>query len=164
MCGRSRLVDLSIYRWVRRNLRDPRFDRQILLLLLIVAMQMVRMWLAELFPEALFQSEFARMGGKGSRWVCPAAVVVIPLKIWNAIRIERKHEEQRRLLVEARLDALQRQINPHFLFNTLNSIASLVRSRPELAREMIVRLPNILRMLLKDHEAYVPFREELAIH
>ena len=86
----------------------------------------------------------------------------IPLKIWNQIRIERKLEEQTRLLLEARLDALQRQINPHFLFNTLNSITSLVRSKPELAREMIVKLANILRILLKDREAFVPFAEELA--
>ena len=93
---------------------------------------------------------------------CAPVVVGIPLKIWNAIRIERKLEEQGRLLLEARLDALQRQINPHFLFNTLNSITSLVRSKPELAREMIVKLANILRVLLKDREAFVPFREELA--
>jgi two-component system LytT family sensor kinase len=66
------------------------------------------------------------------------------------------------MLMEARLDALQRQINPHFLFNTLNSITSLVRSKPELAREMIVKLANILRALLKDREAFVPFSDELA--
>jgi two-component system LytT family sensor kinase len=89
-------------------------------------------------------------------------VVGIPLKIWNQIRIEQKLEEQTRLLLEAKLDALQRQINPHFLFNTLNSITSLVRSKPELAREMIVKLANILRILLKDREAFVPFSEELA--
>jgi two-component system LytT family sensor kinase len=64
--------------------------------------------------------------------------------------------------MEARLDALQRQINPHFLFNTLNTITSLVRSQPELAREMIVKLANILRELLKEREAFVPFAEELA--
>ena len=92
---------------------------------------------------------------------CAPVVVGIPLKIWNAVRIERKLEEQSRLLLEARLDALQRQINPHFLFNTLNSIASLVRSRPELAREMIVKLGNILRALLHDREAFVPLGEEL---
>jgi two-component system LytT family sensor kinase len=95
--------------------------------------------------------------------ICLAAPVVvgIPLKVWNAIRNERKLEEQGRLLMEARLDALQRQINPHFLFNTLNSISSLVRSQPELAREMIVKLASILRMLLKDREAFVALREEL---
>ena len=88
-------------------------------------------------------------------------VVGIALKVWNALRVEMSLEEQKRLLLEARLDALQRQINPHFLFNTLNSVASLVRSQPELAREMTVKLANILRALLKDHDAYVPLREEL---
>ena len=82
--------------------------------------------------------------------------------MWNALRIELKLEEQKRLLLEARLDALQRQINPHFLFNTLNSIAALVRSQPELAREMTVKLANILRALLKDHDTYVPLRDELS--
>ena len=89
-------------------------------------------------------------------------MVGIALKVWNALRIELKLEEQKRLLLEARLDALQRQINPHFLFNTLNSIASLVRVKPELAREMTVKLANILRALLKDHDTYVPLREELS--
>ncbi|MGC9157589.1 MAG: sensor histidine kinase, partial [Terracidiphilus sp.] len=87
--------------------------------------------------------------------------VGIALKVWNALRLEMKIEEQNRLLLEARLDALQRQINPHFLFNTLNSIASLVRRKPELAREMTVKLANILRALLKDHDTYVPLSEEL---
>jgi two-component system LytT family sensor kinase len=78
------------------------------------------------------------------------------------VRIERKLEEQSRLLLEARLDALQRQINPHFLFNTLNSIASLARLRPEMAREMTVKLANILRALLKDHDTYISLRDELS--
>ena len=63
--------------------------------------------------------------------------------------------------LKARLDALQRQINPHFLFNTLNSIASLVRMKPEMARQMTVKLANILRALLKDHDTFVPLRDEL---
>jgi two-component system LytT family sensor kinase len=57
---------------------------------------------------------------------------------------------------------LQRQINPHFLFNTLNSIASLVRVRPEMARTMTVKLANILRALLKEHDSYVPLSQELS--
>jgi len=94
-------------------------------------------------------------------WLAAPISVGIALKVWNTLRIEMKLEEQKRLLLEARLDALQRQINPHFLFNTLNSIASLVRKKPELAREMIVKLSNILRALLKDHESSVPLSDEL---
>jgi two-component system LytT family sensor kinase len=94
-------------------------------------------------------------------WLAAPINVGIALKVWNALRVEMSLEEQKRLLLEARLDALQRQINPHFLFNTLNSVASLVRSQPELARTMITKLANILRALLKDHDAFVPLREEL---
>ena len=50
--------------------------------------------------------------------------VVLPLKIWNNTRNENKLEEQQRLLTQARLQALTSQINPHFLFNTLNSVSS----------------------------------------
>jgi two-component system LytT family sensor kinase len=158
----SPMIDLSIYRWVTRNLRRPHLDRQILFLVLITAVQFATSMLGRFYPRRFFELN------SGS-WlvelaICAAAPIVvgIPLKIWNAIRIERKLEEQARLLLEARLDALTRQINPHFLFNTLNSITSLVRVKPELAREMIVKLANILRVLLKDREAFVPFSEEMA--
>ncbi len=158
----SPMIDLSIYRWVTRNLRRPHLDRQVILLVLIAGMQFCTSMISRFRPRRYFDLH-------SDEWwvqllICASAPVVvgIPLKIWNAIRIERRLEEQERLLLEARLDALQRQINPHFLFNTLNSITSLVRSQPELAREMIVKLAHILRVLLKDREAFVPFREELA--
>ncbi|MDP9038051.1 MAG: histidine kinase [Acidobacteriota bacterium] len=158
----SPLIDLSLYQWVTRNLPRPHFDRQILLLLVITAIQFGASLLSRAYPRRFFALH-------SGYWlvelaICAAAPVVvgIPLKIWNAVRIERKLEQQSRLLMEARLDALQRQINPHFLFNTLNSITSLVRSQPELAREMIVKLANILRVLLKDREAFLPFSDELA--
>jgi two-component system LytT family sensor kinase len=157
----SPFVDLSIYRWIRRNLMRPRLDRQILLLMLILGMQVMRNWISHLYPRRLFALH-------SNSWllflaicICAPMVVGIPLKIWNAIRIERKLVEQERLLMDARLDALQRQINPHFLFNTLNSIASLVRFRPELARELIVKLASILRVLLQDRDDLMPLREEL---
>ncbi|MFZ2024569.1 MAG: histidine kinase [Terracidiphilus sp.] len=154
-------IDLSLYRWIRRNLKKPRVDRQILLLVLIAAMEMIRDWIAHIFPHRLFALVSEQIWLQAL--VCLAAPinVGIALKVWNALRVEMSLEEQKRLLLEARLDALQRQINPHFLFNTLNSVAALVRSQPELAREMTVKLANILRALLKDHDAYVPLREEL---
>jgi two-component system LytT family sensor kinase len=154
-------IDLSLYRWVRRNLIKPRIDRQFLMLFLIVAAEACRDWLAHAFPHRLFALLASQPWLQVLVWLCAPIGVGIALKVWNALRIERKLEEQNRLLLEARLDALQRQINPHFLFNTLNSIASLVRMKPELAREMTVKLANILRALLKDHDTYVPLREEL---
>jgi two-component system LytT family sensor kinase len=158
----SPLVDLSLYRWIRRTLLRPRIDRQILLLVLIIAMEVLREWTSRMSHRRLFALVSDSWLIRLAIWTCAAMVVGIPLKIWNAIRIEQSLEEQKRLLLEARLDALQRQINPHFLFNTLNSIASLVRFRPEQARELIVKLANILRKMLHEHDAFVPFRDELA--
>jgi two-component system LytT family sensor kinase len=158
----SPFVDLSLYRWVRRTLLRPRIDRQILLLVLIVAMEILREWTNRMSHGRLFALVSDSWIIRIAIWTCAAMVVGIPLKIWNAVRIEQSLEEQKRLLLEARLDALQRQINPHFLFNTLNSIASLVRFRPEQARELIVKLANILRKMLSEHDAFVPFREEIA--
>ncbi|MFT4112006.1 sensor histidine kinase [Silvibacterium sp.] len=158
----SPFVDLSIYRWIRRNLRRPRFDPQILLMLLIIGMEVGREWIARAYPRWLFSLHPPSWGARLAIWFVAPVVVGIPLKVWNAIRTERSLEEQKRLVLEARLDALQRQINPHFLFNTLNSIASLVRFRPEQARELIVKLANILRALLRDHDSYILLREELS--
>ena len=61
----------------------------------------------------------------------------------------------------AQLRALRYQINPHFLFNTLTSISSLIRSKPETARMLIVKLSGLLRRLLRSQEHFVTLREEL---
>lgn len=155
-------IDLSLYRWVRRNLRHPRVDRQFLMLFGIVAAEACRTWIAAAAPRRLFALVASQWWMQVLVWITAPIVVGIAIKVWNALRIERKLEEQNRLLLEARLDALQRQINPHFLFNTLNSIASLVRIQPELAREMTVKLANILRALLKEHDTFVPLSTELS--
>jgi two-component system LytT family sensor kinase len=87
--------------------------------------------------------------------------VAIPIKIWNSARIEHRLQEQEKLLMATRLDALASQINPHFLFNTLTSISSLIRSQPETARTLIVKLSGLLRRLLRSQEHFATLREEL---
>jgi len=154
-------IDLSLYRWIRRNLRQPRIDRQFLMLFMIVVLEIVRESLRQAYPGRLFALRSNSWGLQVLVWLTAPVVVGIALKVWNALRLELKLKAQERLLLEARLDALQRQINPHFLFNTLNSIASLVRVKPEMARTMTVKLANILRALLKEHDSYVPLSQEL---
>ena len=160
--GFTPFIDLSLYRWIRRNLRQPRVDRQFLMLILIIAMEMARESLAREYPGRLWAVNPEPWGLRALVWLSAPVVVGISLKVWSTLRLELKLEEQKRLLLEARLDALQRQINPHFLFNTLNSIASLVRVKPEMARTMTVKLANILRALLKEHDSYVPLSQELS--
>src|SRR3989441_4456405 len=87
--------------------------------------------------------------------------VAAPLKIWNNTRIEMNLERHQQLLLKARMDALSSQINPHFLFNTLNTVTALIRFDPDSARGVVLRLSNILRRLLRKHETFVPLREEL---
>jgi two-component system LytT family sensor kinase len=65
-------------------------------------------------------------------------------------------------LVEAQLQSLQRQLHPHFLFNTLNTISGLMRSDVEAADRMMDRLGDLLRMALGTSSIQeVPLREEL---
>ena len=87
--------------------------------------------------------------------------VAVPIKIWNNTRIEMNLEQHQQLLLKARMDALSAQINPHFLFNTLNTVSSLIRYDPDLARGVVLKLSNILRRLLRKHETFVPLQEEL---
>jgi two-component system LytT family sensor kinase len=95
-------------------------------------------------------------------YVTTVISIGVTLKVWNNTRNEWKLEEQQRLLMQARLRNLASQINPHFLFNTLNSISSLIRSNQNTARELVVKLSTILRRLLRQQDAFTPLRDELA--
>jgi LytS/YehU family sensor histidine kinase len=67
-------------------------------------------------------------------------------------------------LAEAQLDALRTQLNPHFLFNTLNAISTLVESDPRGVRRMIARLSELLRHTLEPNdEQEIPLERELAL-
>src|ERR1700734_2771176 len=87
--------------------------------------------------------------------------VAMVIKIWNNTRIQMNLEQNQQLLLRARMDALTSQINPHFLFNTLNTVSSLIRFDPDMARGVVLKLSNILRRVLRKHETFVPLREEL---
>src|SRR2546422_6506857 len=158
----SPFIDLSVYRWIRRNLPRPRlFDWQFMFFVTIVALRFVHAELTHFFPRTTFSLESPIPWVEAVIYAASATVIGIELKIFNSVRTQIKLEEQERLLLQARMEALQNQINPHFLFNTLNSVSSLVRFDPDTARELIIKLANILRRLLSSSDAFVPLREEL---
>jgi two-component system, LytTR family, sensor kinase len=157
----SPFIDLSIYRWIRRNLPKPRFDWQIMFFGTILALRFLHTELANVRPHITFSLESSNLWVEVLIYATSIMVIGTELKIWNSVRIQIKLEEQERLLLNARMEALQNQINPHFLFNTLNSVSSLVRFDPDTAREMIIKLANILRRLLNSGEAFVPLHEEM---
>jgi two-component system, LytTR family, sensor kinase len=86
-------------------------------------------------------------------------VVVALLLGWQYARL---YVDAERRLEHAQLERLKSQLQPHFLFNTLNSISVLVRENPAAAQQMIVRLSDLLRLAIDTRDAQlVTLREEL---
>jgi len=158
----SPFIDQSIFRLIRRNLPRPRlFDWQVMFFMTIVGLRFVQTELWRAFPHSIFSIEsIENLWVWGLIYAASVAAIGIELKVFNSVRIQIKLEEQERLLLHARMESLQNQINPHFLFNTLNSISSLVRFDPDTARDVIFKLATILRRLLNTSEAFAPLRDE----
>jgi two-component system LytT family sensor kinase len=108
----------------------------------------------------------------------PLLVKTLPYSLvvyWAVVSVQhvvayqrRAHERERRAaeleqrLTAARLQALQMQLNPHFLFNTLNAVASLMHSDVDAADRVLIRLSELLRRALDTRDRQeVPLREEL---
>ncbi len=73
-------------------------------------------------------------------------------------------ERARKLAAEARLRSLESRIHPHFLFNTLNSISSLIAVNPARAEQVVGRLAALLRASLDtSNQPLIPLRQELAM-
>jgi two-component system LytT family sensor kinase len=154
---------LNIPKAIMRMARDGEIMWEMLPLLTCVGLELGRVALVMATnPKWLFAID--------PRWNWVLCLVVLgtlmsvaaPLKIWNNTRIEMNLERHQQLLLRARMDALSSQINPHFLFNTLNTVSALIRIDPDSARGVVLKLSNILRRLLRKHETFVPLREELA--
>jgi two-component system, LytTR family, sensor kinase len=162
----SPLFFTDLHRNVWRLVRRFQIDWVVILLAAPIGLEIIRQALGHRFrlPERIFYNA----PPVPERWWMLALVIVstvlcvaVPIKIWNSARIEHRLQEQEKLLMAARLQALASQINPHFLFNTLTSISSLIRSKPETARMLIVKLSGLLRRLLRSQEHFVTLREEL---
>ena len=75
---------------------------------------------------------------------------------YRDIQVKVKEEAHLKTLIkEVELDALKNQINPHFLFNSLNSVSSLTITSPEKAQEMIIKLSDYLRYSLSNNEQQI---------
>lgn len=73
-----------------------------------------------------------------------------------------EYQQKQMLLSRAEIKLLQAQINPHFLFNALNTISAVIRRHPDTARELILNLSQFFRSNLKQNVESVTLREELA--
>jgi two-component system LytT family sensor kinase len=143
--------------------RRRQIDWQIVLLMAPVALELLRQALGARWSEhhRLFYLAPASVWTLTLILLATVLAVATPIKIWNNARIEHRLEEQEKLLLAAKIEALASQINPHFLFNTLTSISSLIRTQPETARMLITKLSGLLRRLMRSTDHFVSLREEL---
>jgi two-component system, LytTR family, sensor kinase len=153
---------LSTPRWLWSLIRYRKGNWAMLPLFACAIFELGRLALGATLPQKWLFAEHP------SHWsylllvvLCSTMCVATAVKIWNNTRIEMNLEQNQQLLLRARMDALTSQINPHFLFNTLNTVSSLIRFDPDGARGVVLKLSNILRRLLRKHETFVPLRDEL---
>ena len=158
----SPFVFTGIHRRAWQMVRGLQIDWQVMLVGAPVALELLRQALGTRWnTQRLF---YLAPGGLWTLAIVLLATVLavaIPIKIWNSARIEHRLEEQEKLLLAAKIEALASQINPHFLFNTLASISSLIRTQPETARMLITKLSGLLRRLMRSTDHFVTLREEL---
>jgi two-component system LytT family sensor kinase len=154
----SPLFDLNLARALRKGQNYPRALLYLLFFASILFAEFLRQKLGHIFPNHRL---FLPKGPPVAVYATTFFAVTLPLKVWANTRTEAKLEEQQRLLMQARLEALTSQINPHFLFNTLNSVSALIRTDPAKARVMVTKLSRILRRRLRKHENLSPLRDEL---
>ena len=153
----------ALVEWARGQIRPAQGVFQSVLLVACILIELLRTEIAHMGLVFAFYDSSDNLHPLTTLVVYLATVmgVGLTLKVWNNTRNEWKIENQQRLLAEARLLALTHQMSPHFLFNTLNSVASLIRSDPEQARGVVYRLSTILRKLLREQQAFVPLQAEL---
>ena len=159
-------VFMDLHKHVWLMVRKLGFNWQLWLLLAPVALELLRQALGARFGVSRLFYPGADLGTPAPLMMlliilATVLAVATPIKIWNSARIEHRLQEQEKLLLAAKIEALKSQINPHFLFNTLASISSLIRSQPETARTLINKLSGLLRRLLRSQEHFVSLREEL---
>jgi two-component system LytT family sensor kinase len=159
----SPFVFSSLLRRAWQMIRTLQVDWQVMLLLAPIGLELLRQGVGSRWSLRLFHPD----PPPGSFWalfvvlLATVLAVATPIKIWNNARIEHRLQEQEKLLLAAKVEALANQINPHFLFNTLASISSLIRTQPETARMLITKLSGMLRRLMRSSDHFVTLREEL---
>jgi two-component system, LytTR family, sensor kinase len=159
----SPFVFTSMPRRIWGMLRSFEVDWQVVLLLAPIALEMLRQIVGLRWSDhhRLFFLHGAPAWTIFAVLLATVMCVATPIKIWNNARIEHRLQEQEKLLLAAKIEALASQINPHFLFNTLTSISSLIRTQPDTARMLITKLSGLLRRLMRSTDHFVTLREEL---
>ncbi len=157
------------------NLRYYRPRKQKYLYILIVCIAMSGLWGGVVrygvgallqFDETYFNFFESSMPIRFNIALLVTGCISLMSELWYALEEQKQTEERKsaaeKLAKDAELFTLRQQLQPHFLFNSLNSISALVNIQPEQSRKMILQLSDFLRGTLKKEEnQWTSFGEEL---
>lgn len=161
------LISITVYRYYQPG-RANRVYRFIYALGIASLFSIGFHWImAALVPDADYQAFLE--GSMPLRFISSLLIlsfITLLIWVWNNMEEqkerEQKQNEAEQLVKEAELVKLRQQLQPHFLFNSLNSISALAGSKPDEARKMIQQLSDFLRgTLKKDEQRTVAMEEEL---
>ncbi|MFT4857880.1 MAG: two-component system LytT family sensor kinase [Planctomycetota bacterium] len=126
----------------------------------------IQSWVFDADPDYiqfLLDHRFLRWAVLGLAEVLVALIAIVVSKLEQQEESQQRETMMNELSKEAELTQLRQQLQPHFLFNSLNSINALVVSQPQKAREMVIQLSEFLRgTIRKDPQKWVSVSEELA--
>lgn len=164
--------------YINLELLLPRFGRKKRLLVYVVLLaatiilfswinyKFFAFWSARIFPDYFFISYFTF---KEIIFFFSGCIIVTSLlklsKSWFRVsELERKLLEKEKQKTEVELKALKAQINPHFFFNTLNSIYSMALDKDERLPTTVLQLSNLMRYFLyESNDRFIPLRKELDV-
>jgi two-component system, LytTR family, sensor kinase len=166
------VIGPAIWYIIRFNTLEENSVFRLILFNLIGATIIIFIWiyvgtvLYKIFQPEMYEKVINSVPGRilwGFFFYIVYVVFFYALQYYNDLKEKIKRESELKGLVkEAELHALKSQINPHFLFNSLNSISSLTMSNPAKAQEMVINLSKLMRYSLKyDQREIVPFEKEL---
>lgn len=156
------------YVHLRREFKLRSIAHTALLVLLNLVLLAVFTVAGALLQETLFTTGMAvdlnRQAYTG-RMVLSQILVIIVILIIREQRKRRQQEDEnntlKHLYMEAQIQLLQHQLNPHFFFNALSSLSALVKENPDLAQHYISHLSRIFRYVLRPADNKVTLKEEL---
>jgi LytS/YehU family sensor histidine kinase len=115
------------------------------------------------YHEFLQRNQYLRLTFLAIAEISVALISLVVAKLEQQEDFRRRENLLTELAKEAELSQLKQQLQPHFLFNSLNSINALVVAQPQKAREMVLQLSDFLRATIrKDHQNWLELEEELS--
>jgi sensor histidine kinase YesM len=151
----------------------PTKSNKILVVVFPLILAMLILYLGDFLMKWLVPSQFKSTQFLESAFIIRGFVIFLILiaysfllnfqaKLEEQVKTDEREAKMQKMADEAELYQIRQQLQPHFLFNSLNSISSLVKVEPEKAREMVLQLSDFLRgTIQKEANKWISVKEEI---